>query len=217
MWLIGDWGQSDPWTRASGVQMVKGEDGLYTGVLTLPKGTRFDLKILKNPTAGQLIWSATRYASVLNSDGAYDFGEFTHNLVPNGNFEEGVAKWTPATCVVHRGDTHEGGRCLSIGDKLPNSASSDPFVIPPNQDLRLSYYMRSLLTPPQVANVEIKDINTQSVLFKMSPSTQSTTNGWEAASGAFKTGNSPVTVQVVCTVLDKRIPFHFDSMSLVSP
>lgn len=100
MWLVGDWGQTDPWTRASGVQMVKGEDGVYTGVLTLPKNTRFDLKILKNPTAGQLIWSATRYTGVLNSDGAYDFGEFVDNLVPNGNFEEGVAKWTPSESII---------------------------------------------------------------------------------------------------------------------
>lgn len=216
MWVIGDWGQSDPWTRASGVQMVEGEDGLYTGVLTLPKGTRFDLKILKTPTAGQLIWSATRYASVLNSDGAYDFGEFTHNLVPNGNFEEGVAKWTPATCVVDRGDTHEGGRCLSIGDKFPNSASSDPFVIPPNQDLRFSYYMRSWLAPPQVANVEIKDINTHSVLFSTSPSSHQQ-GQWGAFSAAFRSDGSPVTAQVVVTTVDPRVPIMFDTMSLVSP
>lgn len=108
MWLVGDWGQKDPWTRDSGVQMVRGEDGLYTGVLTLPKGTKFDLKILKNPTVGQLIWSATRYASVLNSDGVYDFGEFTDNLVPNGSFEDGDVKWTP-TGLIHKNSAAHGG------------------------------------------------------------------------------------------------------------
>lgn len=123
--------------------MAKGEDGLYTGVLTLPKGTRFDLKILKNPTAGQPIWSATRYASVLNSDGIYDFGEFVDNLVPNGNFEDGDVKWTPSESIVERAYAHEGGHCLAVGDQFADSASSDTFVIPPNQDLRYSTYIRT--------------------------------------------------------------------------
>lgn len=32
--------------------MTKGEDGVYTGVLALPKGTRFELKILKSTVDG---------------------------------------------------------------------------------------------------------------------------------------------------------------------
>lgn len=195
--------------------MTKGEDGLYTGILALPKGTRFDLKILKNPTAGQLIWSATRYASALSSNGTYDFGEFVDNLVPDGNFEEGgTVKWTPAECVAQRDWSYEGGKCLTIGDTFPISASSDAFVIPPNQDLRLSFFMHSGWRPPQVASIEIKDVNTQSVLFKMS--LQSSTRVWEAFSSAFKTGNSPVTAQVVCMTIGKNA-VDFDSMSLVTP
>lgn len=88
MWILGDWGQAGPWSRISGVKMTKGEDGLYTGVLTLPKGTRFDLKILKSTvegtSGGSNVWSAVRYASVLNSDSSHDFGEFVDNLIPNG-------------------------------------------------------------------------------------------------------------------------------------
>lgn len=103
MWIVGDWGQSEPWQRTSGVKMTKGEDGVYTDVLALPKGTRFDLKILKSTvdgtSGGENVWSAVRYKSVLNSDGRHDFGEFTDNLVPNGDFEEGAVKWTPATGV----------------------------------------------------------------------------------------------------------------------
>lgn len=95
MWILGDWGQSDPWQRTSGVQMAKGEDGVYTGVLTLPKGTRFDLKILKSTvdgtSGGVNVWSEVRYKSVLNSDAAYDFGEFIDNLIPNGSFEDANA------------------------------------------------------------------------------------------------------------------------------
>lgn len=214
MWLIGDWGQANPWTRASGVQMVKGEDGLYTGVLTLPKGTRFDLKILKNPTVGQLIWSATRYTSVLNSDGAYDFGEFVDNLVPNGNFEEVVAKWTPSESIVERAYAHEGGHCLAVGDQFADTASSGTFVIPPNQGLRYSTYIRTW-TAGRLARVVIKDVSTQSVLFESLLKPQSA-NQWIAFSGTFKSGNYPVMAQVVCTSVDK-VAFVLDSMSIVSP
>lgn len=192
---------------------------MYTGVLALPKGTRFNLKILKSTvdgtSGGDNVWSAVHYKSVLNSSAAYDFGEFVDNLVPNGNFEEeGTMKWTPAECVARRYWAHEGGKCLTIGDTFPISASSDAFVIPPNQDLRLSFFTHSGWLPPQVGRVEIKDVNTQSVLFKMS--LQSSTRTWEAFSSTFKTGNSPVTAQVVCTTIDKNA-VDFDSMSLVSP
>lgn len=84
--------------------MTKGEDGVYTGVLALPKGTGFDLKILKSTvdgtSGGDNVWSAVRYKSVPNSSAAYDFGEFIDNLIPNGNFEDADAVWTPAECVV---------------------------------------------------------------------------------------------------------------------
>lgn len=96
MWILGDWGQAQAWNRSTGVKMTKGEDGVYSGVLTLPKGTPFDIKILKSSVSGTSgennVWSAVRYASVLNSDSAHDFGEFTDNLVPNGDFEEGDVK-----------------------------------------------------------------------------------------------------------------------------
>lgn len=214
MWLLGDWGQKDPWTRASGVRMTKGEDGLYTGVLTLPKGTRFDLKILKNPTVGQLIWSATRYTSVLNSEGAYDFGEFVDNLVPNGNFEEGAVKWTPPESIVEQAYAHEGGHCLAVGDQSADSASSDTFVIPPNQVLKYSTYIRTW-TAGSLARVVIKDVDTHSVLFE-APIRPRSADQWIAFSGTFNTGGSPVTAQVVCTSVDKAA-FAFDTMSLVSP
>ena len=98
MWIVGDWGQSGPWQRTSGVKMTKGENGVYTGVLTLPKGSKFDIKILKSTVSttsgGNNVWSAVRYASVLNASASHDFGEFTDNLIPNGNFDEGLAKWT---------------------------------------------------------------------------------------------------------------------------
>lgn len=211
MWLIGDWGQSDPWTRASGVQMVKGEDGLYTGVLTLPKGTRFDMKILKNPTVGRLIWSATRYASVLNSDGSYGFGEFTDNLVPNGDFEGVEAQWTPADSVVARDNAHGGGHVLAVSNR---PVYSDTFVIPPNQNLRCSYYVRSSREEKRVS-LEVKDVDTQAVLFEKHQKLDAGFD-WTPASGEFKTGGSPVRARVVCTSHEGTV-FAFDDIAIVSP
>lgn len=218
MWILGNWGQSEPWNRTSGVKMTKGENGVYTGVLTLPKGTAFNLRILKSTvdgTSGGInAWSAVRYVSVLNSDGRHDFGEFTDNLVPNGNFERGEARWVPSDCIVEQAYAHEGGHCLAVGDQFSNSVTSDTFVIPPNQDLRYSTYIRTW-TANRLANVMIKDVDTQSVLFE-APIRPQSANQWIAFSGTFKTGGSPVTAQVVCTSVDE-VAFVFDTMSLISP
>lgn len=96
MWVAGDWGQASPWSRDTGVMMVKGDDNVYTGELSLPKGTKFDIKILKSTVSttsgGNNTWSAVKYASTLNKSASHDFGEFTDNLIPNGNFDEGQVK-----------------------------------------------------------------------------------------------------------------------------
>lgn len=218
MWILGDWGQSGPWQRTSGVKMTKSEGGVYTGVLALPKGTTFRLKVMKSTVEGTSggvnVWSATSYSSVLNSHGAYDFGEFTNNLIPNGSFEEGDVKWTPSGCIIQRDYAINGGYFLGVGDQYPSSATSDTFVIPPNQDLRLSGYIYGWEFDG-AGIVEIKDVDTQSVLFKTVLSAKKI-YAWEAFSGTFKTGNSPVTAQIVCTNVGKSA-HGFDNMSLVMP
>jgi hypothetical protein len=195
--------------------MVKGEDGLYTGVLTLPKSTRFDLKILKNPTAGQLIWSAKRYASVLNSDGAYDFGEFTDNLVPNGNFEEGAVKWTPEDCIVDNESAALHGRyLLTVGGIRPTIASSNPFVIPPNQTLSLSFYAKASSGKGDVI-VSIKTIDTNITLLEVPR--KPATGAWAGVNAKFTSGSTPVEAQVVVACDDSGGAMFYDDMSLVSP
>lgn len=201
MWIIGDWGQPNPWFRVSGVKMTKGENGVYTGVLTLPKGTTFSLKVVKSTvegtSGGTNVWNATSYSSVLNSSRAYDFGEFTNNLIPNDRFEEGAVKWTPSDNIITRDYALNGGHFLTIGDQFSSTATSDTFVIPPNQDLRFSGFMYSWQTDGAVI-VEIKDVDTQSVLLKTVLSAKKI-NAWETFSKTFKTGSSPVAAQVVCT------------------
>lgn len=76
--------------------MVKGANNVYTGELSLPEGTEFDIRILKSTVSttsgGDNTWPAVRYASTLNKSASHDFGEFTDNLIPNGNFDEGKKK-----------------------------------------------------------------------------------------------------------------------------
>lgn len=195
--------------------MTKGEDGLYTGVLTLPKGTKFDLKILKNPTAGQLIWGATRYASVLNSDGVYDFGEFVDNLVPNGNFEEGAVKWTPTDCVVDNESTALHGRyLLNVGGIRPAISSSNPFVIPPNQTLSLSFYVKAFSGKGDVI-VSIKTIDTNTTLLEVPRKPE--TGAWAGVNATFTSGSTPVEAQVVVACDDSGGAMFYDDMSLISP
>lgn len=201
MWILGDWGQSQPWLRTSGVKMAK--------------GTPFRLKVIKSTvdgtSGGVNAWSAASYSSVLNSHGAYDFGEFITNLIPNGSFEEGAVKWTPSDCIIERDYAHRGGRFLATGGSYPNIAMSDTFAIPPNQDLRYATYVRV-----SAANsLAIKDVNTHAVLFKASIRPRSA-DRWIAISETFKTEGLPVTAQVVCTNVDKS-SFAFDDMSLIRP
>lgn len=137
MWVVGDWGQNSPWSRDTGVQMVKGANDVWSGELSLPKGTKFDIKILKSTVSttsgGDNTWSAVKYASTLNTSTSHDFGEFIDNLLPNGNFDEGQVKWTPAECVTLNGNTPNSGlNHLSVGGDGPASCTSDVFVLPPN-------------------------------------------------------------------------------------
>lgn len=166
------------------MKKTKGEDGVYTGVLTLPKGAMFRPKVMKSTvestSGGANVWSATSYSSVLNSHGAYDFGEFTNNLIPNGSFEDDDVKWTPTGCVIQRDYAINGGYFLGVGDQYPVSATSDTFVIPPNQDLRLSVHMYSWQLDG-ASIIEVKDVDTQSVLLKTVLRAKKT-YAWEALS-----------------------------------
>lgn len=77
--------------------MVKGKN---TGKLSLPKGTEFEIQVLKSPVSttsgGENIWSAARYVSTPNMSASHDFGEFANNLIPNGDFD---VKWTPPKAI----------------------------------------------------------------------------------------------------------------------
>lgn len=110
--------------------MTKGDDDdVYTGELSIPKGTKFDIKILKSTVSttsgGDNTWSAVRYASTLNMSASHDFGEFTDNLIPNGNFDEGQVKWTPAECVkLNDSVPFDGKNVLNVGgDIYPTSCT----------------------------------------------------------------------------------------------
>ena len=136
MWVVGDWGQDSPWSRDTGVKMAKGVNDVYAGELSLPKGTKFDIKILKSTVSttggGDNTWSAVRYAGTLNTSTSHGFGEFTDNPIPDGNFDEGQVKWTPAEAIKEVSTPQSGKNALSLGGTSNiTSCSSDAFTIPP--------------------------------------------------------------------------------------
>lgn len=216
MWVLGDWGQSQPWQRTNGVKMVKDKNDVWTGKLTLPKGTKFEIQVMKSTvstTSGGINkWSSTRYKSILNMTASYDFGEFNTNLVPNGDFEGAEAQWTPAEVVIERDDAHGGGKVLGVNATAGRPvATSDAFVIPPSQSLRLSFYMGT--SQLLKASISVKDVDAQSILFKkeLQPAPE---GKWIAVSGAFRSDSTPVRAQIVCRADDGFTTL--DDMSLVS-
>lgn len=224
MWVVGDWGQASPWSRDTGVQMVKGENDVYTGELSLPKGTKFDIKILKSTVSttsgGDNTWSAVRYISTLNMSASHDFGEFTDNLIPNGNFEEGQVKWTPAEAIKEVSPSQSGKNVLSLGGSSNiTSCSSDVFTIPPGQTLRFSGYMSARHTYIKSA-VEMKIVTPQQqTLFEFSLKPIGG-NIYHQFSKTFKSMDVPMECRIVlsnATVGEWHEYALFDSLSLVSP
>lgn len=224
MWVVGDWGQDSPWSRDTGVKMVKGANDVYTGELSLPKGTKFDIKILKSTVSttsgGDNTWSAVRYISTLNMSASHDFGEFTDNLIPNGNFEEGQVKWTPAEAIKEVSPSQSGKNVLSLGGSSNiTSCSSDVFTIPPGQTLRFSGYMSTRHTYIKSA-VEMKIVTPQQQTlfeFSLKPIADNT---YHQFSKTFKSMDVPMECRIVlsnATIGEWHEYALFDSLSLVSP
>lgn len=215
MWMVGDWGQDSPWSRDTGVKMVKGANDVYTGELSLPEGTEFDIKILKSTVSttsgGENTWHAVKYASTLNKSASYDFGEFTDNLVPNGNFEEGRVKWTPATAISNIYAHESGLWSLYIAGK---SCSSDVFTIPPGQTLSFSGYAT---IPYEGANKVVVTMKTvtpqQQTLFEIKPEA---VDKFHQFSKTFKSWDVPVDCQITLSNTSSTNGAIFDSLSLVS-
>ena len=233
MWIVGDWGQASPWSRNSGVLMTKGENDVYTGELSIPKGTKFDIKILKSTVSttsgGNNTWSAVRYTSTLNTSASHDFGEFTDNLIPNGNFDEGQVKWTPAKCItLHDGPPYNSQKVLVVGGSvnnvdMPSSCASDVFVIPPNQTLRLTGYTRNYESKVY-GGVTMKVVTPQQqTLFEFSVTGNASSGqpeSWAQFSKTFKTADVPMECQIVLSNTHgndnwtRRV--DFESLSLIS-
>lgn len=219
MWVVGDWGQDSPWSRDTGVKMVKGDNDVYTGELSLPEGTEFDIKILKSTVSttsgGDNTWSAVRYASTLDKSASHDFGEFTDNLIPNGNFDEGPVKWTPADAFKTSSPIDSKPWSLRVGGDLGfSSCSSDVFTIPPGQTLRLSGY--TFFTPTIAGSVvgTMKVVAPQQqTLFEFEPEAGIE---FHQFSKTFKSLDVPMDCQITLSNTDSNHKAGFDSLYLVS-
>lgn len=217
MWVVGDWGQASPWSRDTGVKMVKGDDDVYVGELSLPRGTKFDIKILKSTVSttsgGDNAWSAVRYASTLNMSASHDFGEFTDNLIPNGNFDEGQVKWTPTEQIVDR-DYSKSRPCLMVISGV--KCTSDVFDVPANQSLQLSGYVYAW-NISEIASITVESVEPQQrTLLKLNPSV-SEMKTWYQFSGSFKSGDTPMKCRIMATTVRSGSTMALDTLSLVSP
>lgn len=220
MWVVGDWGQSLPWSRNAGVKMVKGADDVYTGELSLPKGTKFDIKILKSTVSttsgGDNTWSAVRYASTLNTSASHGFGEFTPNLIPNGNFDEGFVKWAPSSVITKNSSANSAPNVATFSASTSTSATSDVFTIPPNQTLRLTGYYRGW-NVGQSGTVLIQVVSPQQEVLSESKWVVASDNGWIAFNETLTTDETPLECSVKLVNNNPGSTLLFDSLSLVSP
>lgn len=108
---------------------------------------------------------------------------------------------------------------MSVGGDVPTSCASDVFVLPPNQTLRLTGYIRNR-TNGINGVVTMKVVTPQQqTLFELNNGFQ--TDGWAPFSRTFKTGDVPMECQIVLSnethdgVWWRRA--DFDSLSLVMP
>lgn len=218
MWMVGDWGQASPWSRGSGVKMVKGDDDVYTGELSLPKGTKFDVKILKSTVSGTSggdnAWSAVRYASTLNISASHDFGEFSDNLIPNGNFDEDPVKWTPVESIRYNDNAISKPKVAVL--QLSESITSDVFTIPPSQTLRLTGYCAGW-SVGKSGTVSIQVISPQQEVLSESKLVIDNMGSWKSFSKTFAVDGIPLECSVKLTNNDSTAGLMFDSLSLVSP
>lgn len=218
MWVVGDWGQDSPSSRDTGVKMVKGANNVYTGELSLPEGTKFDIKILKSTVSttsgGKNTWSAIKYASTLNKSASYDFGEFIDNLIPNGNFDEGKKKWTPADAITSNTPYESYPWSLRVGGYTGiSSCSSDVFTIPPGQTLSLSGYTLIFDESADSVAVTMKVVAPQQqTLFEFKPEAGTK---YHQFSKTFKSGDVPMDCQITLSNTDSVNHADFDSLSLV--
>lgn len=202
--------------------MVKGDDDIYTGELSLPKGTKFDIKILKSTVSttsgGDNTWSAVRHASTLNAPASHCFGEFTDNLIPNGNFDEGQVKWTPSSAITKNVKANSQPNLLSIGAEVTatTSVTSDVFTIPPNQTLRLTGYCMGW-SVGKTGTVLIQVVSPQQEVLSESKLTLDAVDSWMSFSKTFTTDGTPLECSIKLINDKPQSGLRFDSLSLVSP
>lgn len=215
MWVVGDWGQASPWSRATGVKMVKGANDVYTGELSLPKGTKFDIKILKSTVSttsgGANAWSAVRYANTLNTSTSHDFGEFIDNFI-NGNLDGERVGWTPDTVIKKSDMAHTSPNVIELSEG--ESVLSDVFTLPPNQpNIRFVGYCTSLL---ENSLVSVQLVSPQNDFLYNVGTVEPSSGVWKPFRKTFsKAFETPVKMRVKLVNNKPDATVLFDSMALV--
>lgn len=194
--------------------MVKGANDVYTGKLSLPKGTKFDIKILKSTVSttsgGDNTWSAAKYASTLNASRSYDFGEFTDNFI-NGNLDKGQVGWTPDTVIKKNDMANTPPNVIELSEG--ESALSDVFTIPPNQYIRFTGYCTSVL---EKSLVSVQFVSPQNEILYDVESVSPSSGVWEPFRRSLQPLETPLTARVKLVNNKPGATVLFDSLALVS-
>ena len=214
MWVVGDWGQPSPWSRNTGVKMVKGDDDVYTGELSLPKGTKFNIKILKSTVSttsgGDNTWFVVRYASTLNTSTSHDFGEFTDNLIPNGNLDKGQVGWTPGTVIKKNDMANTPSNVIELSEG--ESVLSDVFTIPPNQTVVFTGYCTSVL---EKSLVSVQLVSPQNEILYDTGTVSPASGVWKPFRKTLQPLETPLTARVKLVNNKPGATVLFDSMAFV--
>lgn len=193
--------------------MVKGANDVYTGELSLPKGTKFDIKILKStvPTTGGggNTWSAAKYASTLNTSTSYDFGEFIDNFI-NGNLDKGQVGWTPDTVIKKNDTANTPPNVIELSEG--ESVLSDVFTIPPNQNVRFTGYCTSVL---EKSLVSVQFVSPQNEILYDVGTVSPASGVWKPFRKSFQPLKTPLTARVKLVNNKPGATVLFDSMALV--
>lgn len=180
----------------------------------LPKGTKFDIKILKSTVSttsgGNNAWSAARYASTLNTSTSHDFGEFIDNFI-NGNLDEGHVGWTPDTVIKKNDMANTPPNVIELSEG--ESALSDVFTLPPNQRVAFTGYCTSVL---EKGLVSVQFVSPQNEMLYDAGTWGSSSGVWQPFKKTLQPHATPLKMRVKLVNNKPGATVLFDSIALVS-
>jgi alpha-amylase len=122
LYVVGDWGQSNPWSRSSGV-LLSGSGSTYTGSVSVASGTSMKFRLVKVTSAGKLVWDSQSDRVVSSVSGGVSLGVSwdSSEVTKDGSIPESGLTITgdgvsSGAVSVSKGSTLQLGTSLSSSD-----------------------------------------------------------------------------------------------------